>query len=142
MTDDKNDMQIRRIKDEEETQPRTPTLRDLFTDPGVALGAEEEEALNAVLTDLFTDAMGELEVPENDDDMANEIMQREIIRLLERSFLAGIGFAQWTRWNRQHNPDTPDMTIEMEADEAVEIVRGLLSGQGFKLHLLVSRGQD
>lgn len=113
------------------TPPPPGSIAAHLQDPGIVLVPDDQAQLSESLLSIFTEAMEALDVPEDNEELANQIMQTELLGLLDRAFVAGASFAV----NRLL-PDQP-VSVSVTSDEAIELVRGLVSGRGLELRLVV-----
>ena len=134
------------------SDPQEPNPFAEFFDPalqglvGPILVDDEDDGsiFDAAVAEQFEAAMTSLaeQMPEGDEEAANELMAHAVQTLMLICFRAGMLFQDRITPEQSAPPDSTAVPLGLDEDNATEIVRGLISGHGALLRLVVDRGQD
>lgn len=97
----------------------------------IGLDEDERAQLTDALGTMLDTALENLEVPEDDEKTANDLLRNEVLDLLHRSFVAGV-----TLYQIMWAPTAEEITVTLTPDQATNVVRGLFAS-GVTLRLEV-----
>ena len=104
---------------------------------------DDGSVFDAAIVQEFDVAMTALadQMPEGDEEAANALMAQTVQAMMVNCFRAGMLF-QHAIDPGSDESDNMAIALEMDEDTATEIVRGLISGHGALLRLVVDRGPN
>ena len=112
----------------------------------VAEGDLVDSLLIDAIQELFSARMANLEVPDGDEDQANEIMSEAITELMRHCFLGGMVHEYITNPRSDEDEAFPTggsvAYATIDRTQSAAIVLGLMNGDGVTLRLVLDRGQD
>jgi len=98
------------------------------------LTSDEAPEVVELLQDRLVEAVNQLEMPD-DEDEAEEALRRTVLGLQVRAFLAGMYFRD-AEISNQPTAGEEVMTVELDAEQKLELTRSLLNGDGISLKIL------
>jgi hypothetical protein len=100
--------------------------------------------LDEAIFGLFTETMTGLEVPDDDEELANALMGDAITKLMRQCFMAGMFYQYSFGESESSVPEDETMSLQFQVspENATAMIMNLVSGVGVNLRLVVDRGPN
>jgi hypothetical protein len=108
-------------------------LADFTGTNQVILDDDSETDLAVALRNKLEGVVESFDSIKGDEEQTNEAMMSALLALMDKMFRAGVA---WHAYASQTEP----VTVELDADEATEMMKALLTGDGFTVKLVVGNG--